>query len=178
MRPVLFTISRDEPGTLSTMLRPRGGEWLEDEMTDLAAAGITIVVSMLTSAEAHGLGLAREGDAARAAGVEFRNLPVPDREVPDRAAVLLLARDLALRLRKGAAVAVHCLHGIGRSSTLAAAVLILEGVQPADAWAKITAARGLQVPDTTEQRQFINSLNPSSQLPPGWLVSDLPRRPR
>jgi hypothetical protein len=41
MRPELFTIRRTGPGRLSTMARPRGGDWLEDEMTGLSAAGVS-----------------------------------------------------------------------------------------------------------------------------------------
>lgn len=71
MRPTLYTISRSGAGRLSTMARPRGGEWLFDEFQDLAMAGVTVVVSMLTDAEIAELGLEREADAAEAAGLEF-----------------------------------------------------------------------------------------------------------
>jgi hypothetical protein len=39
MRPELFTIGRDGPGRLNIMARPRGGDWLEDEITALAHSG-------------------------------------------------------------------------------------------------------------------------------------------
>jgi hypothetical protein len=39
MRPVLFTINRGGRGRLSTMARPRGGDWLTDELAGLAIAG-------------------------------------------------------------------------------------------------------------------------------------------
>lgn len=59
--------------------------------------------------------------------------------------MLAIARLLVQRLDDGASVAVHCRRGIGRSSTLAAAVLVLEGTAPANAWDRISAARGLPV---------------------------------
>ena len=158
MRPDLFTISRSGSGHLSTMTRPRGGDWLTDELDHLALAGVSVVVSLLTDAEAAELGLTGEADAARAVGIEFHRLPTPDRQVPDREATLALARLLIRRLSDGAGVAVHCRQGIGRSSTLAAAVLVLEGTPAAEAWDQIAATRGLPVPDTAEQREFIKTL--------------------
>jgi predicted protein tyrosine phosphatase len=161
MRPALFTIRRAGPGQLSTMARPRGGDWMADEFRDLALAGVQVLCSMLASSEAAELGLAHEAEGAQAAGLEFHRLPTPDRQVPDRAATVALSRLLRHRLSEGASVAVHCRQGIGRSSTLAAAVLVLEGIEPADAWDRIAAARGLPVPDTDAQRDFIDSLPPA-----------------
>ena len=134
MRPDLFTISRGGRGRLSTMTRPRGGDWLTDELDDLAMAGVSVMVSLLSDAEAAELDLIHEADAAQAAGIEFHRLPTPDRQVPDREATLALGRLLLQRLSDGASVALHCREGIGRSSTLAAAVLVLEGTAAADAW--------------------------------------------
>jgi hypothetical protein len=41
LRPNLFTIPSLVSGTLSTMHRPRGGDWLDEEMAALRAAGST-----------------------------------------------------------------------------------------------------------------------------------------
>jgi protein-tyrosine phosphatase len=158
MRTALFPISRAGRGRLSTMARPPGGDWLICELRDLAIAGVTILVSLLSDPEAAELDLVHEADAAEAAGMEFHRLATPDRQAPDRDAMLALGRLLVRRLDEGASVAVHCRHGIGRSSTLAAAVLVLEGTAAADAWDRISAARGLPVPDTADQRELINRL--------------------
>ena len=160
MRPELFLIDRDGPGRLHTMAHPRGGEWLPGEMGALAAAGVGVLVSMLSNGEADGLGLAGEGAAAGSAGITFWRLPTPDRTVPDRAATLAMASAIKQELDRAAAVAVHCRFGIGRSSTLAAAVLILEGLDASTACDRIAAARGLPVPDTPAQRAFIERLTP------------------
>ncbi len=74
MRPDLFTISRGGRGRLSTMTRPRGGDWLTDELDDLAMAGVSVMVSLLSDAEAAELDLIHEADAAQAAGIEFHRL--------------------------------------------------------------------------------------------------------
>lgn len=134
------------------------GDWLDDELVDVAGAGVDVLVSLLSEAEVIELDLGREAECAQAAGIEFYRLPTPDRDVPDRAALLALAHVLMRRLSDRASVALHCRHGIGRSSTLAAAVLVLEGADPRDAWCQISAARGLPVPDTSAQREFIDTL--------------------
>ena len=158
MQPQLFAIERAGPGQLATMARPRGGEWLGEDMAGLAGAGVTVLVSLLTDTEMTSLGLTAEDAAARRAGLEFLRLPTPDFHVPDRAVTLALARDLLARLAGGASVVVHCYGGVGRSSTLAAVVLVLEGVAPPAAWDRITVARGRPVPETVDQRAFVNGL--------------------
>jgi protein-tyrosine phosphatase len=160
--PELFTIERSGPGRLSTMARPRGGGSLADELRDLAAAGVEVLVSLLTDGEIAELDLAGEGNAADAVGIDFRRLPTPDMHVPELTATLALAGLLLSRLRAGADIVVHCRAGVGRSSTLAAAVLVLGGLAPSDAWDRISAARGLRVPETAAQRDFVDGLASAS----------------
>ncbi|MEV6211561.1 protein-tyrosine phosphatase family protein [Kitasatospora sp. NPDC051914] len=154
MRASLFTVDLPGPGRLSTMARPRGHDWLADEMAALTAAGADVLVSALTEDEVDELGLTAEPRLAAAAGLEFVPLPIPDRTVPDPAAVLPVLRRLAARLREGAHVVVHCRAGIGRSSLLAASLLVLDGTDPGTAWERIEHARGLTVPDTPAQRTW------------------------
>ena len=159
MRPDLFRLRRSgAAGQLFTMARPRGGQWLDAEMAGLADAGIATLVSMLTDAEVTRLGLSGEAEAAQAAGLAFRRLATPEREVPGRSECLALAEELRGQLAAGTGVAIHCRSGIGRSSVLAATVLVLEGITPHEAWNVIAAARGLPVPDTPAQRDFILGL--------------------
>ena len=63
--------------------------------------------------------------------------------------------DLRARHRAGHSIGVHCRMGIGRSSLLLAALLVRSGTSPEDAFQLISAARGLPVPDTDEQRQWL-----------------------
>jgi protein-tyrosine phosphatase len=162
MSPTMYTIRRDGPGQLATMARPPGGSKLAGEMRELAAAGVTVCVSLLTDAEMTELDLTGESGAAQAAGIEFRRLPTEDFGTPERGALLAMAADLAARLRRGDGVVVHCRGGIGRSSILAAAVMIAEGSPSAGALERISAARGHQVPETAAQREYVASLDPAS----------------
>ena len=107
MRPELYTINRDRTSTLSTMARPRGGDWLKDDMSGVAGAGVSVLVSLLTDAEMTELGLSGEPRAARDAGLAFYRLPTPDRHVPGRTASVELARTLLAQLAAGQSVAIH-----------------------------------------------------------------------
>ena len=71
------------PGKLALAARPRGGEWLEDEMASWRRAGIDTVLSLLTSEEEQDLDLRREAQAAKEKWIKFGSLPIPDRQVPN-----------------------------------------------------------------------------------------------
>lgn len=141
------------------MARPRGGEWLGGEMASLRQAGADVLVSMLTAAEDHELGLDREAAEAAAAGMRFVGLATPDRGVPPaRPPFEALVADLVAELERDRHVVVHCRMGIGRSSMVAGAVLMARGMPAPDAWAAISRARGLTVPDTSEQRRWVEAM--------------------
>ncbi|MFI7645196.1 tyrosine protein phosphatase [Micromonospora sp. NPDC049460] len=164
MRPTLFTIDQPSAGRLSTMAKPRGGDWLTDEMAALHAAGVDILVCALTTAELHEVDIAEEPSAARNAGMEFMSIPIQDRGVPDPATVLPHLQRLAERLRSGVHIVTHCRFGIGRASLLAAGILVLNGLPPHQAWNQLEHARGLAVPDTPAQREWPNELLKRDQL--------------
>ncbi len=63
--------------------------------------------------------------------------------------------DLQRDLRAGKGVGAHCFAGIGRSCMLMACVLCAEGLSADEAFARLSAARGLQVPDTWLQIQWV-----------------------
>ncbi|WP_371502383.1 tyrosine protein phosphatase [Kitasatospora sp. NBC_00374] len=165
MRPSLFTVDLPGPGRLSTMAKPRGADWLEDEMTALRAHGVDILVCALTRPELDELGLTAEPLTAVAAGLRYVAIPIPDRSVPDPATVLPALHDLAGRLRAGAHIVTHCRYGIGRASLLAAALLVINGVEPDTAWSRLEQARGLAVPDTAEQREWTARTHGSAKAP-------------
>jgi hypothetical protein len=67
-----------------------------------------------------------------------------------------LAEAIVTRLNEGKAVAVHCRAGIGRSSLIAACVLVLLGFAPGMAFDRIGKPRGVKVPDTGGQRDWVD----------------------
>jgi protein tyrosine phosphatase (PTP) superfamily phosphohydrolase (DUF442 family) len=152
----IFWVNPGANGRLAIVPRPRGDEWLADDLDAIRHNGIDILVSLLTSAEAAELGLAREQALCEKAGIEFRSFPVPDRSVPDSYRELhAMAEALATERRHGKNIGAHCRAGIGRSSLLLAAVLCVEGISPEHAFRLISNGRGLQVPDTPEQAEWL-----------------------
>jgi predicted protein tyrosine phosphatase len=159
MQTHVFWIGGVTAGRLGILSRPRGGDWLLDEATAWRNGGIDLVVSLLEPEEATDLMLDAEAVAATAAGVGFIQFPIPDRGVPAaKESAVELGRTLAAELGEGRSVVVHCRQGIGRSGLIAAMTLMALGHSAAVAVAAVSDARGLSVPETPKQRQWIEDL--------------------
>ena len=156
MTTELFWIAGEWPGRIAVMPRPRGGDWLEDEMRAWRGAGVNVVVSLLEPEEVRTFDLASEENLARANRIEFESLPIADRGIPGMGHLVSeLVTKLASDLRAGKNVAIHCRQGIGRAALIAVSVLIRLGVEVEAAIGLVEAARGLSVPETPEQRQWL-----------------------
>jgi hypothetical protein len=156
MRTEVYWVPGPWPGRLGILPRPRGGDWLEDEVRSWRDSGLDVVTSLLTPDEVPELGLQDEAARSRAEGLEFHAFPIPDRGVPgSRAEMASLLTGLEQALRSGKNVAVHCRQGIGRSSLVIASLLASAGEDPDEAFRRIEEARGTSVPDTTEQRDWV-----------------------
>jgi protein-tyrosine phosphatase len=166
MKPDLFWIPGPWQGRLAVAARPRGGDWLQDEVAAWGTAGLSVVVSLLENDEAAQLDLAQEGSAVESAGMRFLSFPIPDRGVPASTQFALsLLGNIAAALEQGENVAVHCRQGIGRSGLIAATLLLISGASVEEAIGAVSAARGLGIPETPEQLQWIKHL-PSEKLVP------------
>ena len=66
---------------------------------------------------------------------------------------------MANALHAGKNVTVHCRQGIGRSALIAAAALISGGQDAETAIKTIRKSRGLEVPQTRAQRQWISAFS-------------------
>ncbi|MGH6794984.1 MAG: hypothetical protein ACREDD_12980 [Methylocella sp.] len=128
MRPKIYWIDLPASGRLAIMPRPRAGDWLDGEIAGWQGQGIDLIVSLLEAEEVRELDLQREAGLCHGAGMEFIAFPIPDGGVPPttREAVIL-AEAIITRLNEGKSVALHCRAGIGRSSLIAACVLVLLG---------------------------------------------------
>jgi hypothetical protein len=61
------------------------------------------------------------------------------------------------RVEQGKSVAIHCRAGMGAPSMLCACLLVRQGFSAESGFQKIQVARGCAVPDTTEQRNWVES---------------------
>ena len=147
---------RKEGLRLAITPRPRGYDWLVDDIRLLKRAGVDVLVSALTPYETEDMGLLEESRCCQNYGLEFLSFPIEDRSVPASFSEFDgLLNSLTDRLRKGKAVGVHCRAGIGRSSMIVASALIRDGLSVDSAFRAIQDARGCSVPDTAEQRQWV-----------------------
>jgi protein-tyrosine phosphatase len=146
------------PGRLGVMPRPRGGDWLDDEIRSLASAGVDLLISLLTDEEIHALNLQGEEDLCRTHRITYVSFPIVDRSVPaSKAATLHLVQNIAAAMAERRSVALHCRAGIGRSAMIAAGVIALAGVPTREAFHIIAEARGTPVPDTPEQEEWVEA---------------------
>ena len=157
-RPDVYWIEGPWHGKLAILARPRGEDWLGDEVEGWKKAGVDVVVSLLTSTEESELGLTSEAEIVKRTGLTYISFPIADYSVPgSRIPIQQLAAELNDQLSRGACIGVHCRQGIGRSSLFAACVLVTSGESPKNAFAHIESARGRSVPDTTEQKDWVIS---------------------
>jgi Predicted protein-tyrosine phosphatase len=164
MKPNVYWIEGSWPGKLAILPRPRGEDWLRDEIVGWRDAGVNVVVSLLTPSEDSELGLKDEAKIVRREGLTFINFPISDYSVPaSKGSTQKLVSELNKWLSSGSCIGIHCRQGIGRSSLLAACVLVTSGETPGTAFQQIQKARGLAVPDTIEQTEWVASFANNAQ---------------
>jgi protein-tyrosine phosphatase len=144
-------------GKLALAARPRGDDWLEDEIASWRREGVDTVFSLLTPEEENDLGLNNEARHVKAQGMQFASLPIPDREAPDSDTKVAKAlQKVEADLSAGKNVVVHCRQGVGRSGLISAALLVMKGFTPEAAIKNLSASRGTSIPETAAQRRWID----------------------
>jgi protein-tyrosine phosphatase len=144
------------PPRLAVVPCPAGANKLRASLTSLHEQGIDTLVSLLSPEEVKVLGLEAEPEICVELGMSHCWFPVPDHSIPEsmedfRAVLDIMQRDLSA----GKGVGAHCFAGIGRSCMLMAGLLCLEGLTAAEAFVRLSVARGMPVPDTWLQSQWV-----------------------
>ena len=125
--------------------------YMNDEREDmdfLKAAGINLIVSLTEDPLPFD---------AKAYGFETLHFPIPDMHVPQSPAQtekLCKRIDQALAQKQG--VLLHCKHGTGRTGTLLACVLILQGRSANEALLEIRKVLSYYVANSLQER-FLQS---------------------
>jgi protein-tyrosine phosphatase len=144
---------------IGTMARPRGNDWLDDEIKWLKIRKIDCLVSLLEQSEQWELGLQNEEEICKKWGIEFINFPIKDVNTPkNEEEFIKLAIKLSNQINENKRVVIHCRMGIGRASILAAAIMINLGLEGSEVFEIISIYRKLKVPDTEEQKDWILSI--------------------
>jgi len=152
----IYWVDDLESGNLGMMARPRGGDWLEEEVKRLVMFDVSLVVSLLERAEEVELELQQEAAICNQYGIRFEALPIPDRGVPNGLnSFKTLVDTVCHTLKDGQKAVVHCRMGIGRSSLFAAACMVCLGANPDGIFQLLSAKRTLEVPDTKKQVDWL-----------------------
>ena len=143
MKAQIYWTENKFPGRIAIVARPRGGDWLEDEIAGFKQAGIDVIVSLLEKAEEIDLNLEREKEIASANGLQFFSFPIVDRSFPNSKAetveFLLRLKNL---LKSGKNIGIHCRQSVGRAALIAAGLFALFGIEPEKALRQLSVARG------------------------------------
>lgn len=148
----------DNNAQIGIMARPRGNDWLEDEITHLNKCGVNVLVSLLERSEIYEPELSNEQELCLANKISYINFPIRDRDVPghnDNTDKLINL--LAGKLSEGLSIVVHSRMGIGRSTLIAAAILLKFNLKVNDIIETVIKVRGVNVPDTELQLQWLKT---------------------
>jgi hypothetical protein len=141
-----------EPLQLAIMPRLRGGGDLDAELRRLAADGMLHLVSLLEYEEMQDVGLAQESELCDRHGIRFHRYPIRDHGTPeDMDDFVRFVDTLVGPARSGEAIGIHCMAGIGRSGLTAGCLMLRCGQPLRGIFPQLSRARGLGVPETTEQ---------------------------
>ena len=129
------------PGRLSLTILPGKKDitWDRDLATDVAAfktAGVNRVFCLVPQFELDHLGVGNYLEVLRRVGIAARHLPIIDRSTLHEGgfgAMLDAVDEIRLALSVGEHVAVHCRGGLGRAGTVAACVLVADGMKANEA---------------------------------------------
>jgi hypothetical protein len=129
------------PGRLYLADLPGRDGSLDADLREFDSAGVTRIVCLAMPAELRQLapeyGLAF---SQQTLGPVVDHWPIRDHWVPERADFAAMIPRIAEILRAGEHVVVHCVHGMGRTGTVAIGILLTMGFGPEDAEAAVVAA--------------------------------------
>lgn len=129
---------------------------MTDDLQALRARGVDVLVCLLESPEQAELGLTDEALLCGEHRIKYVPAPVPDLGVPPNAGTFLeVVAAVVADLRSGLSVAVHCRQSVGRSGLFAVAVVIATGRALPEGRSTVSAARGVEVPETSEQLAWL-----------------------
>jgi protein-tyrosine phosphatase len=92
--------------------------------------------------------------------------PIHDMHVPPLHTAAALVDDLVARLDRGEVLLVHCAAGIGRSGTIAVAILLAMGVDLDAALTTVAASRPMAGPEAGVQSDLLRALAATYRSPP------------
>lgn len=156
MQPDIYEVELIGSGFLAVMAKPVPGEWIEDEFEGIYRKGIKQIVSLLELQEMYEVGLNKEKEITEKHNMLFTSYPIKDRGLPDSIQYFReITKSIYHQVSGGMNTVIHCRAGIGRTGLVAAGVLLHCGFDPNEAFDHISKRRGVEVPDTNEQKNWL-----------------------
>lgn len=149
------------PGRVGLTLLPGRrdlGRELDADLLALRGAGVDAVLCLLADDEFAHYGVEGLMQAYRSAGLDALHQPIVDGRVPTHAELARALAHIESHLAAGRKVLIHCVGGLGRAGTVAAAWLKRRGLSTSDAIATIRATRSPRAIETELQEAFLASL--------------------
>ncbi len=157
-KPNIYRIENIGKGFMAIMAKPTAGDWIEEEFANIANENINQIVSLLEPSEEFEVGLQKEKGLTEKYEMHFLSFPIQDRGLPNSVEKFgNFTKTLFQQILSGKNTLIHCRAGIGRAGMVAAAILIHYGFNVDKAFSHISLKRGVTVPDTKEQYQWILS---------------------
>ena len=154
----MYKIGSIGEGFVAIMARPSLEADAAASIINIARLGIQQVVSLLEPSESRNLGLDSEREQIKAHAMDFISFPIPDMGLPPSVEDFAqLSKKLFSQVSAGVNTLIHCQAGIGRSGLLVAGILLHCDMDPQQAFAYASRMRGIRVPETPEQEQWLNS---------------------
>ena len=158
MQAEMYKIGSIGKGFVAIMARPSLEADAPASIVNIARLGIQQVVSLLEPSEARNLGLHSEREQVKAHAMGFTSFPIPDMGLPPSVDEFAqLARKLFDQVNAGVNTLIHCHAGIGRSGLLVSGILLHCDMDPQQAFAYASRMRGIRVPETPTQEQWLIS---------------------
>ena len=158
MQAEMYKIGSIGKGFVAIMARPSLEPDAPASIVNIARLGIQQVVSLLELSEVRNLGLHSEREQVKAHAMGFTSFPIPDMGLPPSVGEFAqLARNLFDQVNAGVNTLIHCHAGIGRSGLLVSGILLHCDMDPQQAFAYASRMRGIRVPETPTQEQWLIS---------------------
>jgi protein-tyrosine phosphatase len=137
-----------------------GYRWDRDLAADLEVLakehGVQTLVTLMELHELVSSQIPKLIELTRKRQIFSIHFPIPDLGIPSNMReVDALLDQIEQRLASGERVAIHCLGGIGRTGTIATALLLRRGMQLAEAIEIVRETRCKAFPESNAQKQFV-----------------------
>ena len=158
MTAEMYKIGSTGDGFVAIMARPSLEADAPASIANIARLGIQQVISLLEPSETRSLGLDAEREQVKAHAMEFISFPIPDMGLPPSVEDFAkLSKKVFRQVNAGVNTLIHCHAGIGRSGMLVAGILLHCDMDPQQAFAYASKMRGIRVPETPQQTQWLHS---------------------